>query len=448
MRQIKFFISVLIVLTTVFSVTSGKVLTAQVQFAGVNLAGAEFGEGNLPGTYNQHYTYPTKAEVDYFTAKGMNVFRLPFRWERLQHETWAVLNATELSRIKNFVSYATLKGAHTILDPHNYARYFGEVIGSANLLPAAFADFWEKLAAEFKDNPNVIFGLMNEPHNMTTESWLEAANAAIAAIRSTGATNLILVPGNGWTGAHSWNSNWYGTPNSVVMKNIADPGNNFAYDVHQYFDSNSSGTSETCVSPTVGADRLQTFTSWLRNNNQRGFLGEFGISANETCMQALDTMLAYMHANADVWMGWTYWAAGPWWGNYMFSIEPANGVDKPQMAILGKYLDNLSTSTGFYPNAGNKSALTGIFPNPFTGSTRIELFLNEPSHVILTIYDVTGNRVIDLLNEKRTAGKHQVLWDGLNEHGQKVPAGIYFCKVKTGYAGKQVIQMIVLPESH
>jgi hypothetical protein len=71
----------------------------------------------------------------------------------------------------------------------------------------------------------------------------------------------------------------------------------------------------------------------------------------------------------------------------MFSVEPANGQDKPQMAILEKYLDTLSTSTGFL-NAGKKSALFGIFPNPFTGSTRIELFLNEPSHVILTIYDV------------------------------------------------------------
>ena len=30
----------------------------------------------------------------------------------------------------------------------------------------------------------------------------------------------------------------------------------------------------------------------------------------------------------------TYWAGGPWWGDYMFSIEPQNGVDKPQMAIL------------------------------------------------------------------------------------------------------------------
>jgi endoglucanase len=50
----------------------------------VNLAGADFGEGNLPGTFDVDYTYPTFEEVDYFVGKGMNVFRIPFRWERLQ----------------------------------------------------------------------------------------------------------------------------------------------------------------------------------------------------------------------------------------------------------------------------------------------------------------------------------------------------------------------------
>jgi endoglucanase len=90
----------------------------------------------------------------------------------------------------------------------------------------------------------VIFGLMNEPHSMATELWLNNANAAIAAIRSTGAENLVLVPGNAWTGAHSWNSNWYGTPNSTVMLNITDSLNNYAYEVHQYLDSNSSGNRQ------------------------------------------------------------------------------------------------------------------------------------------------------------------------------------------------------------
>ncbi|MEM8680782.1 MAG: glycoside hydrolase family 5 protein, partial [Planctomycetota bacterium] len=221
---------------------------AELQYTGVNLAGADFGEGNLPGTYNVHYTYPTTAEIDYFIDKGVNTFRLPFRWERLQRSLNAPLDTTELGRMQAFITHATDHGAHVVLDPHNYARYHGNVIGGSSVSNADFADFWTRLAHEYKDNDRVIMGLMNEPNSMPTEQWASAANAAIAAIRQTGAENLILVPGNAWTGAHSWTQNWYGTPNATAMLTITDPGNNFAFDAHQYLDSDSSGTSSAIVS--------------------------------------------------------------------------------------------------------------------------------------------------------------------------------------------------------
>ena len=129
----------------------------------------------------------------------MNVFRIPFRWERLQRSLFAAFDGAESARLASVVAYATGHGAHVILDPHNYARYYGALVGSGSVPNSAFADFWSRLAAQYKGNPRVIFGLMNEPHDMPTEQWVAAANAAIAAIRAAGAQNLILVPGNGWT---------------------------------------------------------------------------------------------------------------------------------------------------------------------------------------------------------------------------------------------------------
>lgn len=310
-----------------------------IKYKGVNLASAEFSGKKLPGKYNIDYAYPTKSGIEYFTNKGMNTFRLPFKWERLQHKQYDNLNWSELMRIKSFVEYASSKNAYTILDVHNYARYYGDIIGSETIPTEVFAEFWSKLASEFKDNPLVIFGLMNEPYGMETELWLSGANAAIAAIRKTGAKNLILVPGNSFTGAHSWSGDWYGTPNAVVMSNINDPYDNYAYEVHQYFDQNSSGTSPACVSSTIGSERLVQFTQWLRENKQRGFLGEFGVSKEKHCLQALDDILKFMNQYQDVWLGWTYWAAGPRWGDYMFSIEPNKNKDKPQMSIIEKYLN-------------------------------------------------------------------------------------------------------------
>lgn len=52
--------------------------------------------------------------------------------------------------------------------------------------------------------------------------------------------------------------------------------------MHQYLDSDGSGTSATCVSSTIGAQRLQDATQWLQQNNLKGFLGEIGAGSNGT----------------------------------------------------------------------------------------------------------------------------------------------------------------------
>jgi len=38
-----------------------------------------------------------------------------------------------------------------------------------------------------------------------------------------------------------------------------------------------------------------------------------------------------------VWIGWTYWAAGAWWGDYQFSVHPDPDSEHPQVEILTKY---------------------------------------------------------------------------------------------------------------
>jgi endoglucanase len=305
---------------------------------GVNLATAAFGEAK-PGVFGKDYTYPTHAEVDYFLGKGMTVFRLAFTWENLQHKQFGDFDPAEFARLEDLVGYATSQGGRVLLDPHNKARYYNQIVGSAEVPATALADLWGKLAAQYAANPRVIFGLMNEPNSMPTEMWLDDANAAISAIRAAGAMNLILVPGNSWTSAHSWEQDCcYGTPNGQAMLGVVDPANNYAFEVHEYMDEDTSGTNEACVSRTIGSERLKTFTAWLREHGQKGFLGEFGGARNDTCYAALDDMLGYIDQNQDVWLGWTYWAAGPWWGEYMFTLEPLDGADRPQMAVLLRHI--------------------------------------------------------------------------------------------------------------
>jgi endoglucanase len=185
----------------------------------------------------------------------------------------------------------------------------------------------------------VIFNLVNEPNTMPTEQWVGAANAAIQAIRDAGATNLIHVPGNAWTGAHSWSSSSYGTPNAQAMLDIVDPLDNVVFEAHQYLDSNSSGTSDQCVSTTIGRERLAPFIDWLRAHGKKGFIGEFAGGNNTVCNAAIADMLATMMEASDVLVGWLWWAAGPAWSkDYPFSLHPKNGEEQPQMTLLLPFL--------------------------------------------------------------------------------------------------------------
>jgi endoglucanase len=303
-----------------------------VEFTGVNLSGGEFPGHATPARYGQDYLYPNEKEIDYFLDAGMNVIRLPFLWERLQPTLGAALDPIEAQRIDAIVAHVTARGAAIVLDPHNYARYSGAVVGSPEVPVEHFADLWRRLAQSYKANGRVIFGLMNEPHDMPAQSWRTAVDRAVAAIRGEGARNLVLVPGVAWSGAHS-----FVTASSAAMANIADPQHNYAYELHQYFDGDFSGRADTCQSKVIGVDSLRSVTAWLRAKKQRGFLGEFGAGRGTVCIEALKAILHYMNENADVWLGWTYWTGGPWMVDYRFSVEPKDGIESPQMAVIRQF---------------------------------------------------------------------------------------------------------------
>ncbi len=301
---------------------------------GVNLAGPGFSSSKLPGTYGKDFLYPKPAEVAYFTAKGMNVFRISVLWERLQPSLLGPLDPSELSRLSRFIDDAGQHGAATIIDLHDYGRYRGVPIGQNDVTPAAFTDVWARLASQFGHANNVLFGLMNEPQLPDARQWADDQQKAIDAIRATGASNRILASGIGWDGAHN-----FASLNGSALAALHDPKRRLAFEVHQYFDQNSSGTTDGCIDPDQAVKRLASFSDWLRAHHQQGFLGEFGVSRRPECLHVLDQVMANIKANASLWLGWTYWAAGPLWGNYMFTLEPDHGHDRPQMEVLENYLD-------------------------------------------------------------------------------------------------------------
>ncbi len=304
---------------------------------GANIAGAEFNADQLPGILFKNYVYPNNVELDYFASFGVTVIRLPFLWERIQPTLFGELAPAELQNISTAVALAKSNGMCVILDVHNYGAYRGKAIGSTQVPVKAFIDLWIRLAEQFDDASTTAFDLMNEPFNLPVDQWASVAQQTVNAIRKQGAKNVILVAGGRWSGVHDWFSEAGGVSNAHAFAAFHDPEQRTLIEVHQYADANNSGTGQQCVAAGNFHSMFDKITAWARTNGQRLFLGEFGVPANRQCLEALDVMLSHTQ-DPSVWRGWTYWAAGQWWGKYPLSIEPQNGRDAPQTAVLKKYL--------------------------------------------------------------------------------------------------------------
>ena len=70
-------------------------------------------------------------------------------------------------------------------------------------------------------------------------------------------------------------------------------------------------------------------------------------------------------------------------------------------------------------------ALQGNYPNPFNPTTTIGFTLAEPGAVCLTIYSATGQAVRQLINGQMAPGRHSLVWDGRDDAGNPVAAGMY-----------------------
>lgn len=335
-------------------------ITKPTYFTGVNLAGLDF--GSVPGTYNRDYFPPTLADYRYVSSKGFTYVRVPYKLERLFPDITrpTVFGADTLSALDQAVNEGTSRGMAVQLDPHNYCGYQKDgsthPLGSDPFTVERYAQMLGTLAERYGRNPLVHFNLMNEPTSdtepgMTAQIWRQQAEAAIAAIRATGTKNKIIIPGVGYTGAWTW----VDKGNADAWTGFRDV--NFAFDVHQYLDSNGSGTHESVVTG-AGSTRLQYdfhdfentgklgVTPWAREHGYQLILSEFGTTRNvDQYPQApveLEALLGFIDDNRDVFLGWAWWAESVHFGDYFFNLYPddiglSTQHDQVQMATLVKH---------------------------------------------------------------------------------------------------------------
>ena len=87
-------------------------------------------------------------------------------------------------------------------------------------------------------------------------------------------------------------------------------------------------------------------------------------------------------------------------------------------------------------------SLGSNYPNPFNPATVIPYRLQQPMSVRLEVFNVLGQHIATLVDGQQSAGLHTARWDGTNESGQAVAAGMYLYRL-TG-EGVQVTRSMVL----
>tara|TARA_Y100000590_G_scaffold470472_1_gene665470 strand:+ start:5322 stop:6572 length:1251 start_codon:yes stop_codon:yes gene_type:complete len=190
------------------------------------------------------------------------------------------------------------------------------------------------------------------------------------------------------------------------------------------------------------------------------FHDEVGTSENYAILeqQFIGGIQSFFPGGFENWDYFVSWTSGTpdqypeswWWMNHGENVmaltyedmncEQAGLYDSTANAILRGICDyiglnyiNISDENGNHP-AG--FSLGQNYPNPFNAITLIPYTTIMPGRVTITILDIMGHEVLQLVNSDHNVGKYFVKWDGTNRYKRQVGSGIYFYRIQAGLINK------------
>jgi len=120
-----------------------------------------------------------------------------------------------------------------------------------------------------------------------------------------------------------------------------------------------------------------------------------------------------------------------------------------------KAIDHSGNESGYSEVVGGMVAIDGLselpsvytldqnYPNPFNPSTSLSYALPESANMSLIVYDIQGNIVKILQSGQHAAGWYEQRWDGVDDGGQPVSAGLYFAQLQTDSYSETVKMLMV-----
>ena len=265
-----------------------------LRLLGVNRSGTEYACAQGWGIFDGP---SDAASIAAIASWHVNAVRVP-----LNEDCWLGINgvnpsyggANYRSAIGAYVSRLHAAGLIVVLDLHWNAPGTTLALGQQVMADADHSPaFWSSVASYFLNDHAVVFDLYNEPHDISWACWRDGCTTSggwqaagfqslVNAVRATGATQPVLVGGNGWAGDLS----------SWLTYRPTDPAQQLAASVHVY---NFSGcTTQSCwaanISPVAAVVPVVS-----------GEIGE-----NDCAHSFIDTYMAWADSAGVSYLGWTW----------------------------------------------------------------------------------------------------------------------------------------------
>ncbi|KAM0520751.1 hypothetical protein ACHAPE_003152 [Trichoderma viride] len=368
-------------LAAALALASGA-LAGKIRYLGVAIPGIDFGcdiDGSCPTDTSSVPLLDYKGgdgagQMKHFAEDdGLNVFRISATWQFVTNNTVdGKLDELNWGSYNKVIDACLVTGAWCMIDMHNFARYNGGIIGQGGVEDEVFVNLWVQIAKYYEKNDKIIFGLMNEPHDLDVNIWAQTCQKVVTAIRQAGATSqMILLPATNFASVGSY----VDSGSAAALGAITNPDKStdlLYFDVHKYLDINNSGSHVECTTDNVQA--FEDFATWLRDNKRQAIISETGASMDPSCMTDFCAQNKAISANSDVYIGFVGWGAGSFDTNYILSLtpsgEPGNYTDNKLMDQCILDLFTMDSKYAPTPTSVSTAAETGTStPTPDPSST-------------------------------------------------------------------------------
>ncbi len=375
---------------------------------------------NLEGAALLEPQFPNICDLFYFAQVGVNTVRLSFKWDYLQcflgqdiPINWG--KGGYGAQIIKLINAWTDKNFTVILSMYDHMHYSYCAIGASDcwVSQERYASAWNQIAAQLVNNPRVVFGLMNQPDvydvidgkNNGTTIVLNNQNAAAKAIRSTGASQLILYSGNGGSKVSSWDSTDYGDSNSDTFtpENITDT--HYAIETQMFYPEAEEPPEQGCIATAnafpktcIDMQTPEDFIRWMQETGIQVVISQTGGTNSSACIICINqgTMWTMMQCNIT---GIGMVTAGHVWVDFNENVKnplylaPIHNISQTQMTKGFQNVSNPKTGDRFLIGLSSKIPSAAPTQSPADPDTTQNYF----STIALCVYTASGTTLLAIL---------------------------------------------------